>query len=176
METHGLLRPKTEVDWRPVAGEEFPTEGTSKAVIFLAYIERGLRVLVDDFFHDLLFFYRIEVMLLVPNAITIISSFIHLCEAYLGITPHFHLWWHFFDLKKTGKSNVVGSIGFMLRRYMKPEYIDLVLPDNTTGWKQGWFYLDNLTSTVPSRSRSGQTSSPRGRLRIYARCWKTCGS
>jgi hypothetical protein len=28
---------------------------------------------------------------------------------------------------------VVGSIGFMLRRNMKSEYIDLTLPDNTTG-------------------------------------------
>jgi hypothetical protein len=26
---------------------------------------------------------------------------------------------------------------------MKSEYIDLTLPDNTIGWKQGWFYLDN---------------------------------
>jgi hypothetical protein len=30
---------------------------------------------------------------------------------------------------------VVGSVGFMLRRNMKLEYIDLTLPDNTTGWK-----------------------------------------
>jgi hypothetical protein len=74
---------------------------------------------------------------LIPNAITIISSFIHLCEAYLGIPQHFHLWWHFFKLKKMGKSDVVGSVGFMLRWYMKSEYINLVLPDNTTGWKQG---------------------------------------
>jgi hypothetical protein len=27
---------------------------------------------------------------------------------------------------------VVGSVGFMLRRNMKSEYIDLALPDNTT--------------------------------------------
>jgi hypothetical protein len=34
---------------------------------------------------------------------------------------HFHLWRHFLELKKTGKSEVVGSVGFMLRQYMKPE-------------------------------------------------------
>jgi hypothetical protein len=45
------------------------------------------------------------------------------------------LWHHFFELKEMGKSGVVGSAGFMLRRYMKPEYVDLVLPDNTTSWK-----------------------------------------
>jgi hypothetical protein len=32
-----------------------------------------------------------------------------------------------------GKSDVIGSVGFMLRWYMKPMYIDLVLPDNTMG-------------------------------------------
>jgi hypothetical protein len=30
---------------------------------------------------------------------------------------------------------VVGSVSFMLRRNMKSEYINLALPDNTTGWK-----------------------------------------
>jgi hypothetical protein len=64
--------------------------------------------------------------------ITIITTFIHLCEAYLGIAPHFHLWRQFFELKKTSKGVVVGSVSFMLRWNMKLEYIDLVLPDNTT--------------------------------------------
>jgi hypothetical protein len=56
----------------------------------------------------------IGVVHLVPNCTTIISSFIHLCEAYLGIAPHLHLWQHFFELKKTGKFDVVGSVGLML--------------------------------------------------------------
>jgi hypothetical protein len=51
----------------------------------------------------------------VPNSITIISTSVHLCKAYLGIAPHFHLWRHFFELKKTGKGVVIGSVDFMLR-------------------------------------------------------------
>jgi hypothetical protein len=89
---------------------------------------------------------------LAPNSITIISTFIHLCEAYLGITPHFHLWRHFFELKKTGKGVVVGSVSFMLRLNMKSVYIDLALPDNTTGWKQEWFYLDNPVPALKERT------------------------
>jgi hypothetical protein len=45
-------------------------------------------------------------------------TFIHLCEAFLGITPHFHLWYHFFELKKKGKGVVFSSDSFMLRRNM----------------------------------------------------------
>jgi hypothetical protein len=129
--TCGLLRTKAEVGGRPVADEEFLTERTGETVVFLENIERGFGVPTDDFFCELLYFYRIEVVHLVPNVITIISSFIHLCEAYLGIPPYFHLWRHFFQLKKTDKSVIVGSVGFMLRRYMKPEYIDLMMPGNT---------------------------------------------
>jgi hypothetical protein len=40
----------------------------------------------------------------------------------------------------------------MLRRNMMSEYIDLALPDNTTDWKQGWFYLNNPASTLKTRT------------------------
>jgi hypothetical protein len=139
----GLLRPKVQVGWRPAAGEEFPTEGTGETVVFLTHIELGFGVPAGNFLRGLFHFYRIKLVHLAPNSITIISTFVHLCESYLGIAPHFHLWRHFFELKKMGKGTVVGSFGFMLRRNMKSEYIDLSLPSNTSGWKQGWFYLDN---------------------------------
>jgi hypothetical protein len=48
---------------------------------------------------------------------------------------------------------VVGIVGFMLRRNMKSEYIDLTLPDNTTDRKQGWFYLDNPALVLKERTR-----------------------
>jgi hypothetical protein len=153
-----LLRPKVQVGWRPAAGEEFPTEGTGETVVFLTHIECGFGVPAGNFLRGLLHFYRIKLVHLAPNSITIISTFVHLCEAYLGITPHFHLWRHFAELKKTGKGVVIGSVGFMLHRNMKSEYIDLTLPDNTTEWKQGWFYLDNPT---PARTeRTGRVPGP----------------
>jgi hypothetical protein len=105
--------------------------GTGETVIFLAHIERGFGVLAGNSLRKLLHFCRIELVHLPPNSITIISTFIHLCAAYLDIAPHFHLWWHFFELKKTCKGVVVGSVDFMLRRNMKSEYIDLTLPDKS---------------------------------------------
>jgi hypothetical protein len=78
---------------------------------------------------------------------------------------------HFFELKKTGKSEVVGSVGFMLRWYMKLEYIDLVLPDNTTSWKQGWFYLDNPTPM--HLDRSGRAPVPFPEWTNQLTSWET---
>jgi hypothetical protein len=70
----GLLRPKLQVGWRPAAGEEFLTEGTGETVVFLVHIERGFGVRAGDFLRGLLYFYRIELVHLVPNSITIISE------------------------------------------------------------------------------------------------------
>jgi hypothetical protein len=147
----GLLRLKAQVSWRLAAGEEFPTEGTGETVVFLAHIEHGFGIPAGDILRGLLHFYRIELVQLAPKSITIISTFVHLCEVFLGIGPHLHLWRHFFKLKKTGKGVVVGSVGFMLRRNMKSEYIDLTLPDNTSSWKQRWFYLDNPAPVLKER-------------------------
>jgi hypothetical protein len=116
---HELLRPKSQVGWRLAAGEAFPTEGTGETVIFITHIERGFGVPAGDFLRELLQFYCIELVHLAPNSITIIVAFIHLCEAFLGITPHFHLWRHFFEPKKTSKGVVIGSVSFMLYRNMK---------------------------------------------------------
>jgi hypothetical protein len=86
----GLLRPKSQVGWRPAAGEELLMEGTGKTVVFLAHIERGFSVPAEDFLCGLLHFYCIELVHLVPNSITVISTFVHLCKSYLDIVPHFH--------------------------------------------------------------------------------------
>jgi hypothetical protein len=72
-------------------GRCVPDRGTGETVVFIVHIERGFGVPAGDFLHGLLQFYLIELVHLVPNLISIIATFIHLCEAFLGITLHFHL-------------------------------------------------------------------------------------
>jgi hypothetical protein len=99
----GLLRPKAEVEWKAAAGEEFPTEDVKVQVVFASFFERGFNLPVGDFFRGLLYYYKMELVHLVPNSIIVVSTFIHLCEAYLGISPHFLLWRYLFCVKSTGK-------------------------------------------------------------------------
>jgi hypothetical protein len=99
----GLLRSKAEVEWRATAGEEFPSEDVKEQVVFTSFFERGFNLPAGDFFRGLLYYYRLELVHLVPNSITVVSTFIHFCEAYLGIPPHFLLWRYFFCVKSTGK-------------------------------------------------------------------------
>jgi hypothetical protein len=67
---HGLLRPKAEVEWKAAAGEEFPTEDVKEHVVFASFFERDFNLLVGDFFRGLLYYYKLELVHLVPNSIT----------------------------------------------------------------------------------------------------------
>jgi hypothetical protein len=133
---HGLLRQKAEVGWKAVVGEEFPTKDVKEQVVFASYFERGFNLPVGDFFHGLLYYYKLELVHLVPNSITVVSTFIHFCEAYLGISPHFLLWRQLFCVKSNGKrSGPVGAVMFCLRSDLKSKWIDSDLPDNNSGWR-----------------------------------------
>jgi hypothetical protein len=150
---HGLLQLKAEVDWRAAAGEQFQSEDIKEQVVFASFFERGFNLPVGDFFRGLLYYYQLELVHLVPNSITVVSTFIHFCEAYLGISPHFLLWRYFFCVKSTGKrSRPVGAVMFNLRSGLKAEWIDTNLPDNTAGWRLEWFYIADQLPGLPHRS------------------------
>jgi hypothetical protein len=122
------------VEWKATVEEEFPTEDVKEQVIFASYFEHGFNLPVGDFFRSLLYYYKLELVHLVPNSIIVLSTFIHFCEAYLGISPHFLLWRHLFCVKSTGKrSGLVGAVMFCLRSGLKSEWIDTDLPDNNVG-------------------------------------------
>jgi hypothetical protein len=105
----GLLRPKAEVEWRAATGEQFPSDDIKEQVIFASFFECGFNLPAGDFFRGLMYYYSLELAHLVPNSITVVSIFIHFCEAYLGISPHFLLWRYFFCVKSTGKRS--GPVG-----------------------------------------------------------------
>jgi hypothetical protein len=148
----GLLRPKEEVEWRAAAGEQFPSKNVKDQVVFASFFERGFNLLVGDFFRGLLYYYQLELVHLVPNFITVVSTFIHFCEVYLGISPHFLLWRYFFCAKSTGKrSGLVGAVMFTLRSGLKVEWIDTDLPDNTTGLRSESFYIADQLPRLPRR-------------------------
>ena len=70
-----------------------------------------------------------ELQHLTPNGIQHIAASVTLCEGFLGISPHFNLWWHFFTvtlLKKREKKQelnvLMGCAGIQLRNNRVSEY------------------------------------------------------
>jgi hypothetical protein len=149
---HGLLPSKAEVEWMAAAGEQFPSEDIKEQVVLAYFFERSFNLPAGDFFRGLLYYYQLELVHLVPNSITVVSTFIHFCEAYLGISPHFLLWRYFFCVKSTGKrSGPVGTVMFNLMSGLKLEWIGTDLPDNTAGWRSEWFYIADQLPGLPRR-------------------------
>jgi hypothetical protein len=57
----------------------------------VAFYEEGFGVPSHRFFRLLLQFYNMELHHLTPSGILHIAAFVTLCEAYMGIEPHFDL-------------------------------------------------------------------------------------
>jgi hypothetical protein len=93
----GFLREK-EVDmWSAAAGDPYPMEKNPDEIpMFTRFAERGLSLPSSDFFKGLLEYYGIEYLNLNPNGIFHTSVFVHFCEAFLGIKPHWVLFRKFF--------------------------------------------------------------------------------
>ena len=114
----GLLLEKSVIQWCPALGEDCPYENTGEIVTFALYLERGLGLPYSIFFSGLLRYYRIQLHHLTPNSFVHILIFVHLCEAFLGIEPHFELFRFLFHLKPQPDSyvlDVVGGAGLQLR-------------------------------------------------------------
>ena len=141
----GVLPEKEIIGWRAADGEAFPTANTSEIVVFEPFFYRGFSVPTSRFFRGLLHFYKIELVHLNPNSILHISTFIYLCEVYLGIEPHFALFRHLFQVMTRQKTEpvVVGGASIQLRHSRVAKYINLPLRDSLKGWHSRWFYISN---------------------------------
>jgi hypothetical protein len=60
--------------------------------MFARFVERGLALPASHFFKGLLKYYGIEYLNLNPNGVFHVFIFVHFCEAFGGIKPH----WIFF--------------------------------------------------------------------------------
>ena len=78
--------------------EELPSPLNGYVVSFAHFHECGFTTSAHKFLRGLLHYYKIEVQHLNPNGIQHMAAFVALCEGFLGISPHFDLWRHFFTV------------------------------------------------------------------------------
>jgi hypothetical protein len=135
----GFIREK-EVDmWRAAAGDPYPMEKAEDEIpMFARFVERGLALPASDFFKGLLGYYGIEYLNLNPNGIFHTAVFMHFCEAFLGIKPHWVLFRKFFRVKPQPSATnprVVGGAGIQLREDAAEQYLAYKLVDSNTDWK-----------------------------------------
>jgi hypothetical protein len=123
--------------------------------MFARFVERGLALPASDFFKGLLKYYGIEYLNLNPNGIFHVSVFVHFCEAFVGIKPHWVLFRKFFRLKSQSSANdprVVGGAGIQMHEDTTEQYLSYKLIDSNQDWKSKWFYITNDHPKLPKPS------------------------
>jgi hypothetical protein len=112
----------------------------------------GLALPISPFFRDLLDFYRLNLTHLNPNSILQISIYVHLCEAFLGVLPHFGLWKYLYHCRPGmagGQHQLVGGASLEIRRGRKTDYLEIPLKDSIKGWRLEWFIIENHGNSLP---------------------------
>jgi hypothetical protein len=130
-----------------------------ESVVYVSFLIRGLALPVSPVFRGLLDFYNLNLTHLNPNSIIQVTIFVHLCEAFLGISPHFGLWRYLYHCRPGmagGQHQHVGGASLELRTGRKVEYLDIPLKDSIKGWRLEWFTMENLNKSLPL----GQEGSP----------------
>ena len=145
----GLLCAQTATEeWRLPGNEDTLSPPDGYVVSFAHFDERGFTTPAHKFLRGLLHYYKVELQHLTPNGVQNIAAFVALCEGFLGISPHFDLWWYFFAvnlLKKREKrqelSVPVGCADIYLRNNQVNEYPSMRLLTSNKGWHSHWFYV-----------------------------------
>jgi hypothetical protein len=130
--------------WSAAAGDLYPMEKNPDEVpMFARFLERGLALPANDFFKGLFKYYGIEYLNLNPNGIFHVSVFVHFCEAFMGIKPHWIPFWKFLRLKPQPSANdprVVEGAGILMQEDVADQYLSYKLIDLNQDWKAKWFW------------------------------------
>jgi hypothetical protein len=90
----------------------------------------------------------------------------HPLRCYLGVEPHFDLWWRIFRLSLnkdgSGSAQWIGAATIQLRNNLKSRYLELSFPNSEKGWHRKWFYLSNPSGSFSANSvdRLGAMAPP----------------
>ncbi|KAE8805517.1 hypothetical protein D1007_18445 [Hordeum vulgare] len=72
--------------------ETAPAPQEGEIIVFDEHFYRGFGIPASTFFSNWLTFFGLQPHHLAPNAILQLSSFVFLCEGFLGIEPRLDLW------------------------------------------------------------------------------------
>jgi hypothetical protein len=115
-------------------------------VSFVAFHERGFSVPTGRFIHGVLFEYGLQLQHLNPNNIQQMAAFEAMCEGYLGIGAHWHLFQYFFMfacLKDGSRAATIRCANLRMKLGRSDDYIPLSQTSSNSGWHKGRFYLQN---------------------------------
>jgi hypothetical protein len=143
-----------------LAGSYCPDGGYPRGGYFCAFSHLGTGLASFSLFRGLLDFYSLNLTHLNPNSVLQVVVFVQLCEAFLGILPHFGLWKYLYHCRPRmagGQHQLVGGASLELHRGRKTESLDIPLNDSIKGWRFKWFTMENRNKPLPTRRGDSPT-------------------
>jgi hypothetical protein len=95
---------------------------------------------------QVLYEYGLQLQHLNPNSIQQMAAFEAMCEGYLGISAHWHLFRHLFMfayLKDGSKAAMIGCASLWMKQGRGDGSISSTLTSSNNDWHKEWFYLRN---------------------------------
>jgi hypothetical protein len=133
----GQLPPLTVVvEWKVPGDESVSRNPKGYVVSFVAFHERGFSVPAGRFIRGVLFEYGLQLQHLNPNIIQKMAAFEAMCEGYLGISAHCHLFWYFFMfacLKDGSRAAAIGCANLRMKQGRGDDYISSSLTSLNSG-------------------------------------------
>jgi hypothetical protein len=151
-----FLREKEMDMWRPTTGDPYPMEKNPDEVPYVRQVH-GARTSApsERLLQGSPQVLRYRVLELEPLWHFHVSVFVHFCEAFVGIKPHWVLFWNFFCVKPQPSANdprVVGGADIQMREDVADQYLSYKLIDSNQVWKAKWFYVTNHHPDLPKPS------------------------
>jgi hypothetical protein len=116
----GQLPPLTgTVEWIVPADESVPRPPSGYVVSFVTFYERGFSVPADRFIRGVLFVYGLQLQHLNPNNIQQMAAFEAMCEGFLSIGAHWHLFQYFFRftfLREGSRAVTIGCANLQMKQ------------------------------------------------------------
>jgi hypothetical protein len=95
-----------------------------------------------------------------------IVAFVTLCEAYMGIEPHFNLWNYLFHIRLWSNSDTAAMVWGCAEIYVHTRpgidpYFCLSVSNPSVGWQKEWFFLrSDAGALLPMIMGKGPTIQP----------------
>jgi hypothetical protein len=144
-----------------------PTPPAGYRVMFLAFLFHGLSLPAHEFLCGLLFVYGVQLHQLTPNSLLHIAYFITLCEAFLGIDPHWVLWKLLFRLHPSGSLTKIPKLGgAIVSVQYELHYLEFKMAQSVQGWRQKWFYIKDQKSLNSDQYGLGPFDASKGLTKL----------
>jgi hypothetical protein len=140
------------------------------------FYDQGFGVPSHRFLCLLLQFYGLELHHFTPLGILHIAAFVTLCDAYMGIEPHFDLWNYFFHAwlrpGSDAEAAVWGSVDISVRSGSGvDQYFRLLMSDLLIGWWKEWiFQRNNADMPLPVFMDNHPIPQPNGQYGVAQQC------